>query len=171
MSNMRSTPPPKRSFGAAEPLQQTAGPVIDDGLLGEPFGYAIERADFGFVWADGDLIATHRFGKLVDFVTLGQDVTLTVLPLFGWQDRSRRCDASRRTSSISPMSRRIGRGADRRGSISGRLDAARRAYLLSVSRVMSATTRDRADAADPRAPIVEGQLVEHSKAIARANRS
>lgn len=63
------------AVGTARPA-----PLLTAGMM------LAERGIFGMVWADETLEVTARYGRLVDFVDVGDPVTAAVLPLIGLED-------------------------------------------------------------------------------------
>jgi signal transduction histidine kinase len=78
MSQKLSTTPPTASPAATpEGRSENHGKILEAGQLLADFGA------YGLIWMDHDLTVEDTFGRLVDFVTRGEPVTNSVLPMIG----------------------------------------------------------------------------------------
>lgn len=170
MSKMLSTQPPRPSSAAADPGPLAAG-VADDAMLREAFSHTIGLDGVGFVWTDADLIVTHRHGALVDFVAIGEELTLSVLPLFGLQPQIQALRTGPdRVFDLPNVAIVSGAGTTPRLNLQVSWLAERRTFLLTVARVMSTSELEIELTRQTRArQIAEAQLIENARAIERAN--
>jgi signal transduction histidine kinase len=163
--------PPARSSAAADPPAASESRPSDGRDLGAAFAHAVERADFGFVWCDADLIVRRRHGRIVDFVPLDRPLTESVLALFGMEAQVK---ALRRkpqmTIEVPNVSIVAADGATPRLNLQVTWQPRRRHFLLLVSRVMSISELEVELTRHARErQIMEARLVESAEAIARAN--
>lgn len=97
MSQKRSSKRPTPSPGVGNEPRDRRKPAAligspstpSDALVVAAAALIAEFGTFGLVWLDSDLIATQRFGRLVDFVQIGQPITDSVLAFIGLEDEIR----------------------------------------------------------------------------------
>lgn len=81
MSQKLSTPPPTVSPAATPEVRNENGlKILEAGQMLADFGA------YGLIWMKHDLTVEDTFGRLVDFVTRGELVTNSVLPIIGLEE-------------------------------------------------------------------------------------
>lgn len=89
-----------------------------------------------FVWLDKDLKVVERFGRLADFVPVGQHVADAMLPLFGLEDEITRLQSSDSTSlDIANVSIHTLEGVTPKLNLHVHWLAGQGRFLVSLSRV------------------------------------
>jgi signal transduction histidine kinase len=160
---------PRRSSAANKPGRaDTPAPaeLLDVGRV------LLERGTFGVVWCTPDLVARRRVGALVDFVPLGEVVTLGVLPLFGLDQQIQALRRSPDTAVDVPNVAIVSAdGATPRLNLTVLWIGRRRSFVLVAGRAVSGSELESELARATRArSIAEATVVERSKEIERANR-
>lgn len=149
-----------------ETSSSEAAPLLAAGRL------LAERGGYGLVWLDPDLVVTARYGRLVDFVEIGEPATDTLLPLIGLE-REIRALAGNPDAVVELPAVAIhlsGRQVPRL-NITALSAGAEGKTLLLVSRAITRADLEAELSAHMRARLIaESELRAKSRALALANR-
>ena len=141
-------------------------------MLAEITIFLADRDLYGLVWCDEDLITTHIFGKLANFIPLGTHIVHSLLPLMGFEEQImtlRRQPGS--TVQLPNISIRHGENANPRININVYWAAKRRQYIIVLTKVLRRSDLELELTNQIRAKrIAERNLAEKSKALQKANR-
>ncbi|MEW5962972.1 MAG: HAMP domain-containing sensor histidine kinase [Pseudomonadota bacterium] len=142
-----------------------AAPLLAAGRL------LAERGGYGLVWLDPGLVVTARYGRLVDFVEIGEPVTDALLPLIGLEAEIRAL-AGNADAVVELPAVAIhlpGREIPRLNITA--LSTGSGETLLLVSRAITRADLEAQLAAHMRARLIaESELRAKSRALALANR-
>ena len=130
------------------------------------------RTYYGFVWLDSDLVAASRYGRLVDFITLGRPIAESVLPLMGLDDDIKALVAHPdHALSVPAVSIIDATGATPRLNLTVlKLRHEAPSYLLLVTRAVSRSDAEYELTRQTRARLMaEAELVVKSRELARVN--
>ena len=131
-----------------------------------------DRGVYGLVWFDAGLLVTARYGRLVEFVEIGDPVTDGVLPLIGLEDDIR---ALRRTPGsvidLPAVTIIATPDAAPRLNLTVLWAAAEEAFLLVVSRAVTRSSLEVELSRQVRARLMAEAVVQQkSRELERANR-
>ncbi len=164
MSKTHSTrlPPLSRAVADEEP---------DAALLVETCELLAGRGLLSLVWLSHDLVAQQRYGDLAAFVTHGQRVTETVLPLFGLDEPLLELiDDPTRTFEMPNVALGTVEGRSPRLNLRIYWMSERQQFLLLISTALATGDLEIGLAQQVRARmIVEAELAQKSRALAEVN--
>ena len=164
MSKMHSTKLPPSSRAEADDGPNAAMLVETCDLLA---GHGL----FGLAWISRDLVAQQRFGDLAAFVTLGQRVTETVLPLFGLDEPLLELiEDPAQTFEMPNVALGTIEGRSARLNLRMYWMSDRQQFLLLISTALATGDLEIGLAQQVRARmIVEAELAQKSRALAAVN--
>ena len=149
--------------------------VVDEGpdaaMLVETCELLAGHGLFSLAWLSRDLVAQQRFGDLASFVTVGQRVTETVLPLFGLDEPLLELiDDPARTFEMPNVALGTVDGRSPRLNLRIYWMSARQQFLLLISTALATGDLEIGLAQQVRARmIVEAELAQKSRALAEVN--
>ena len=158
---MDSSPPDS----ANKPSQARPAPLMAAGML------LADRGVFGLIWVDGELVVTARYGPLVEFVDIGEPVTLSVPPFFGLEaDIIALKDTRGSLLDLPIVSIVRGPGPAPKLNFTALWSSEEDCYLVLVSRAGSQSNIEVELSRQIRARLIaEAEVTHKSKALTKAN--
>ncbi|MGQ0672295.1 MAG: sensor histidine kinase [Hyphomicrobium sp.] len=149
-----------------EPTDYLAAPLVAAGRL------LADRGVYGLVWIDPDMIVRSRYGALVDFIDIGEDVRDSVLPLLGLDKELARLQQDTHASlNLPAVTINNGTLSTPRLNLLVLWAADQRAYLLMVSRAVTKADLEVELSRHIRARLMaEAEVKRKSVELANANR-
>ncbi len=163
---MRSFTPQTQSSGADTDANATEDvPFVAAGKL------LAERGVYGLVWIDDDLNVTARYGRLADFVEVGEPLTASVPPLIGLEQDIATLRHSLGTVVDIPAVSIIAKGTQSpRLNLTVLWSTEEETYILLISRAVPRSDLQIEFSRQIRGRLLaEGELKRQSVDLARAN--
>ena len=150
---------------AGDPLRELAPALAEASNLVASYGA------FGLVWLNRDLMATRRYGRLVDFVQLDAPITNSVLALIGLEDEIRALPETKgRILELPAVGVATPDGDTHRLNFSIFWQPGQGAFLVLIYRVASQTELEVELSRQIRARLMaEAAVTAKSKELTRAN--
>ena len=141
-------------------------------MLAEITAYLANRDLYGLVWCDENMIATHIFGKLAEFVPLRSNIIQALLPLMGFEEQISALQGKPgSTVQLPNISIRHSEGVTPRMNINVYWIPKRRLYIIVLTKVLRRSDLELELTNQIRAKrIAERNLAEKSLQLQRANR-
>ena len=130
-----------------------------------------DRSVFGLIWVDDALQVTARYGPLVDFVDIGEPVTMSVPPFFGLENDILALKGTQGSLLDLPIVSIIRRpGASPKLNFTALWSSEENCFLVLVSRAGSQSNVEVELSRQIRARLIaEAEVTHKSKALTKAN--
>lgn len=130
-----------------------------------------ERGIYGMIWVDEDLIVSAKYGRLVDFVEIGEAINLQILPLIGLEDDIRALKGRAGSIIELPGIAMMGRGDGApKVNIAVYWSEEEKSYLVVLTRYAARSDLEVELSRQTRARLIaEAEVTHTSKILAKTN--